>query len=124
MRSVDPALATEDYAYLTTRGRVTGNPHEIEIWFALVSAEGKDTLYMMAGNPESDWVRNARQTPAVTVRLAATTFRGTARILDPATEEDARARRLLLAKYATPTDPHEEWGRTGLPVAVDLEKSK
>ena len=30
------ALADEDFCYLTTTGRVTGRPHEIEIWFSLV----------------------------------------------------------------------------------------
>ena len=29
------AHVDDDFCYLTTRGRVTGAPHEIEIWFAL-----------------------------------------------------------------------------------------
>jgi hypothetical protein len=29
-------LAEEDYCYLTTTGRVSGEPREIEIWFGLV----------------------------------------------------------------------------------------
>lgn len=41
----DVASADEDFCYLTTRGRVSGQPHEIEIWFA---ADG-ETLYMLAG---------------------------------------------------------------------------
>ena len=40
-----PALAAEDYCYLTTTGRVSGEPREIEIWFAL---EG-GSLYMLSG---------------------------------------------------------------------------
>jgi hypothetical protein len=28
-------LADEDYCYLTTIGRVSGEPREIEIWFGL-----------------------------------------------------------------------------------------
>ncbi len=35
----------DDFCYLTTRGRVSGRPHEIEIWFAL---EGR-TLYLLSG---------------------------------------------------------------------------
>ena len=27
--------AADDFCYLTTTGRRTGNPHEIEIWFAV-----------------------------------------------------------------------------------------
>ena len=29
------ANADDDFCYLTTTGRVTGEPHEIEIWFAV-----------------------------------------------------------------------------------------
>ncbi len=46
----DPALAGEQYCYLTTTGRVTGRPHTIEIWFALDGG----TLYMLAGGREFD----------------------------------------------------------------------
>ena len=35
MAGFDPALAGESYCYLTTRGRVTGQPHTIEIWFGM-----------------------------------------------------------------------------------------
>ena len=38
-------LKDEDFCYLTTRGRVTGRPHEIEIWFAV---DG-DTVYLLSG---------------------------------------------------------------------------
>ena len=33
--AVDPSLASESYCYLTTTGRVSGEPREIEIWFGL-----------------------------------------------------------------------------------------
>ena len=63
----DLANAEDDYCYLTTRGRVSGQPHEIEIWFTA----DDDTLYMLAGaGDRSDWVRNLRAEPAVTVRGA------------------------------------------------------
>ena len=56
----DRASAEDDFCYLTTRGRVTGEPHEIEIWFAIHG----DTLYLLAGaGDRSDWVRNLRGRP-------------------------------------------------------------
>ena len=116
-------LANEDYCYLTTRGRVTGRPHRIEIWFALDASEGGTaTLYMLAGGRHSsDWVRNVQRTPAVSLRIADRYFSGDARLVDPATPEDARARELLVAKYAPRhSGSLDEWGRTALPVAVDL----
>jgi nitroimidazol reductase NimA-like FMN-containing flavoprotein (pyridoxamine 5'-phosphate oxidase superfamily) len=96
---------------------VTGRPHTIEIWFGL---EG-GTLYMLSGGRDrSDWVRNARKLPDVTVRIADRTFTGRARVVEDA-DEDALARRLLLSKY----EPRyggdlTRWGASALPVAVDL----
>jgi deazaflavin-dependent oxidoreductase (nitroreductase family) len=117
MAKLDPALAEEDYCYLTTTGRVSGLPREIEIWFGLE----RRTLYMLSGGRgRSNWVRNLKRTPQVTVRVGARTFDGHARIVAEA-EEDARARRLLLDKYAPGYGGDlSEWGRTALPVAVDL----
>jgi len=116
----DPSLANEDYCYLTTTGRVSGEPREIEIWFAL---DG-DTLYMLSGGGDrSDWVRNLRRGPEVGVRIADRTFEGRARIVsdEEEKEEDARARHLLLEKYRPRYGGDlSEWGETALPVAVDL----
>jgi deazaflavin-dependent oxidoreductase (nitroreductase family) len=113
--TLDPSLASEPFCYLTTTGRVSGNPHEIEIWFVLQDT----TAYLMAGNHRSDWVLNARKQPAVTLRIGDRSFNATARaVLDPA--EDAEVRRLMLEKYASPRDPLESWGRTAVPVAFDL----
>ena len=120
LMDLDPALAAEPYCYLTTTGGITGNPHEIEIWFALESS----TAYLMNGNSKydagrADWVRNLRKQPTVTLRIRDHSFDATARVVtDPV--EDARVRRLLLAKYATPQKPLSEWGRIALPVAIEL----
>lgn len=113
---LDERLAANDYCYITTTGRVTGKPHTIEIWFA---AHG-DTIYILAGNRErSDWVRNAIKRPRVHVRIGRRAFDGEARVVRAA-REDARARRLLLAKYSPNHDDLDEWGRTALPVAIAL----
>ena len=114
---VDPSLASESYCYLTTTGRVSGEPREIEIWFGL---DG-DTLYMLSGGRDrSDWVKNLTRQPEVRVRLGDRIFEGRARIVNSA-DEDARARRLLLEKYSPGYGGDlSEWGATALPVAVDL----
>lgn len=109
-------LANEDFCYLTTVGRVSGKPHEIEIWFALESL----TLYMLSGGGDrSDWVKNLRRDPNVTVRLTGERFEGRARVVESA-EEDALARRLLVEKYEQRPGSLSNWRRTALPVAVDL----
>jgi deazaflavin-dependent oxidoreductase (nitroreductase family) len=113
------SLGDEAFCYLTTTGRVTGRPHTIEIWFAL---NGR-ALYILSGNGprhRADWVRNLTKTPEVTVRIGDREFAGIGRIVE-GDEEDGHARRLLLEKYKpTYSGDLSEWGRTALPVAVDL----
>lgn len=113
------AVADEQYCYLTTTGRVTGQPHEVEIWYGARAA----TLYMLAGAGErADWVRNLRQTPTVRVRIAGTTFAGMARVIESDPQEQEVARTLLAAKYEgwRVGMQRSEWAATALPVAVDV----
>ena len=120
MPPLDPAVAEEAYCYLTTTGRVSGEPREIEIWFGLVGA----TAYLLSGGDDrSNWVRNLRRDPAVTVRIAGTTWPGRARIVEDA-DEGERARTLLVDKYAAGySGDLTGWRRRALPVAIDLEAS-
>ena len=113
----DAALADEDYCYLTTTGRVSGEPREIEIWFGL---DGP-TLYMLSGGRDrSDWVKNLMRIPSVRVRIADRTFDGRARVVDDP-DEDARARALLFEKYSPRYGGDlEDWRERSLPVAVDV----
>lgn len=116
---LSPPLADEAYCYLTTTGRVTGKPHEIEIWFGLVS----NTCYLLSGGRDrSDWVRNLLKNPSVTVRIGGQTFRAAARIVTDE-EEEMTARNLLADKYnECETDGSlSEWARTALVVGIDLD---
>jgi len=114
--SVPSHLSAEPFCYLTTRGRVAGRPHRIEIWFAL----NGETLYVLSGGRErSDWVKNLRRTPEVTVKLGHETFAGHARIVDDP-DEDERARALVHDKYAGSYGGDlTRWLRSALPVAFD-----
>ena len=107
-----------DYLYLTTRGRRTGRPHEVEIWFGA----GAETVYLLSGGGDrSDWVRNLLADPRVTVRIDGERRSGRARrVQDPG--EDEMARRLLVDKYAPRyRGSLDRWGRESLPVAIDLD---
>jgi deazaflavin-dependent oxidoreductase (nitroreductase family) len=69
----------EEYCYLTTRGRVTGKPHEIEIWFVV----HEEAIYIMSGGMDrSDWVKNLLKEPNVSLRIAGQTFPAIASLLD------------------------------------------
>jgi deazaflavin-dependent oxidoreductase (nitroreductase family) len=112
--------ADDDYCYLTTRGRVSGRAHEIEIWFALDPA-ARTTLHLLAGAGESsDWVRNLRADPDVTIRVRDITYAARARVVTDAAE-DERARALVFDKYQ-PRNAGElvSWRVRALPVALDV----
>lgn len=114
------SLQQEDYCYLTTTGRVTGNPHEIEIWFGLNAA----TFYMMSGDGKSDWVKNLMKNPAVTLRVASHTFIAAARLVTDEAEQTL-ARNLLADKYneRKANGSLSKWARTALVVGVDVDVS-
>jgi deazaflavin-dependent oxidoreductase (nitroreductase family) len=114
------AARDDDFCYVTTRGRVTGRPHEIEIWFALDGT----TMFMLAGaGDRSDWVRNIVADPSVRVRLRDVTYAARGRVVDPATDEDARARRLVFEKYQRRNNGSlVTWRERSLPVALDLDQ--
>jgi len=74
------------YLYLTTTGRNTGKPHEIEIWFVAYESN----YYLTSGGKDhSDWVRNLLADPAISLRVgsrAAPAINGRARVLDNGTD--------------------------------------
>ena len=112
-------LADEDVCYLTTTGRKSGKPHEIEIWFGI--RDGR--LYLLSGGRDAaDWVKNIRKRSAVRIRINTQSTQARARILRPHTKEDAAARDLLDAKYMDwrPGKKLSSWARGALPVAIDL----
>ena len=108
----------EPFAYLTTTGRRTGEPHQIEIWFGAKD----DTVYLLAGGRDTaDWVRNLMQEPRVNLRIGERVWNAVARPVVPGTDEDDLARLLLVDKYSpTYSGDLSEWRVSALPVAVDL----
>jgi len=114
-------LAAEQFCYLTTTGRVSGEPRTIEIWFALHG----QTLYLLAGDGTgANWVKNSAKNPQVRIRIRDREFSAQARFVTDGTEA-ALARRLLSEKYST--DPWAEnagsladWAQAALPMAFDL----
>jgi len=109
-------LKDEPYCYLTTTGRITGKPHEIEIWFGLKD----NNIYLLSGGgKKSDWVKNLLMNPSVTMRVGKQTFKATARIVE-GKEEEMMARNLLADKYneRKANGSLSHWARTALPVAI------
>jgi deazaflavin-dependent oxidoreductase (nitroreductase family) len=74
----------EQYLYLTTRGRKSGLPREIEIWFT--HRDGR--FYLIAEYPASHWLQNLQTHPETQVRVASERFAARARIVSPQTEPE------------------------------------
>ena len=97
------------YLYLTTRGRTSGRPREIEIWFTRY--EGR--YYLVAEHREkSQWVQNLRANPHVQVRVGDAHFPARARVVD------ARKEPALAREIRTRSEKKYGWG-DGLVVEID-----
>ncbi len=69
----------EKYLYLTTFGRVSVKPREIEIWFC----ELKGKYYIVSHLfDHANWVQNIQKNPKVSFRVAESIYEGQGRILD------------------------------------------
>ena len=88
------AIASRSTCRLTHRGRKTGTPYEVTIWFVV---DG-DVVYLETANGKRQWVRNLRATPEISLAVGDETFRGTAEpVHDPA--EVRRVMDLVVTKY-------------------------
>lgn len=114
-------LAKEDFCYVTTTGRVTGNPHEIEIWFV---AQEAGTYLLSGGGDKSDWVKNLIKDPNVTLRIANRTFIGSAHLAEEKDQaEDSAVRYAMAEKYQEWEGGRtlSEWARASLVVEIELQ---
>jgi deazaflavin-dependent oxidoreductase (nitroreductase family) len=97
------------YLYLTTIGRRSGLPRQIEIWFTRHAGR----YYLVAEHGvKARWVRNLLAEPAVDVRVGRRSFRGRARLVD------ARSERELVAGVRERSKAKYGWG-AGLVVEVE-----
>jgi deazaflavin-dependent oxidoreductase (nitroreductase family) len=84
--------------YLTTTGRRTGRPREIEIWFT----ERDGRHYLIAEHLwETHWVQNVLADPRVSIRVGDEAFPARARVIDVTAEPDLhqQVQALSEAKY-------------------------
>jgi len=88
------AVGDRSTCRITTRGRKSGKPHTVTIWFL---AEGT-TVYLATLNAKRDWVRNLEKTPEVVLDVDGVRVRGRASTIADA-GVDAHVRDLLARKY-------------------------
>jgi deazaflavin-dependent oxidoreductase (nitroreductase family) len=76
-------FAAKKVLYLTTIGRRTGLPRQIEIWFVVY--RGRFYLFAETGEAAA-WVKNIRRNPEVGVRIGERQIGATARVLNHETD--------------------------------------
>ena len=97
------------YLYLTTIGRRSGLPRQIEIWFT----RHVHRYYLVAEHGlKAHWVQNVLAEPVVRVRVGGRSFRGRARVVD------ARSERALVATIRERSEAKYGWG-AGLIVEIE-----
>ncbi|MBV9288723.1 MAG: nitroreductase family deazaflavin-dependent oxidoreductase [Hyphomicrobiales bacterium] len=85
------------YLYLTTTGRITGQPREIEIWFT----EHGGRFFLVAERESANWVRNIESQPQVKVRVGDAELNAIARVVHDDREPQlaSAVKALFDAKY-------------------------
>ena len=90
-----------EFLYLTTTGRRSGQPREIEIWFT--HREGR--YYLLAQHrDQTNWVQNLRANPQVHIRVAGSSIEATARAMD------AKEESMLYGRIQTLSEKKYGWG--------------
>lgn len=69
-------VADEKHIYLTTRGRKTGNPHTVELLFAIAGKK----IYLSHEGAHTDWMKNILEDGQVEFKIGKIQFKGNARI--------------------------------------------
>jgi deazaflavin-dependent oxidoreductase (nitroreductase family) len=102
------SLTGEQVLHLTTVGRVTGQSHEIEIWFILC----REKFYLFSERGEAaGWVKNLQRSSNVSIRIGERRIKAVAKVLDYGTD------RQLWDEVQAIAERKYGWG-AGLPVEI------
>jgi len=112
-------VAHEKHIYLTTIGRKTGNPHTVELWFAVAT----DKIYLSHEGGYTDWMKNILVDDCVHFKIGTTQFNGKARLI---TEREAftRGKHVLYLKYYGKASDHiiDDWFSESTIIEITLSK--
>ena len=78
---------------LTHRGRKSGKPYEVTIWFVV----DRDVIYLN-GNIDTQWPRNLQANPEITMRIGQETFQGKANLVTERADRE-RIFAMIARKY-------------------------
>jgi deazaflavin-dependent oxidoreductase (nitroreductase family) len=111
-------VASQKFIHLTTTGRRTGNPHTVELWFAVSGAR----VYLSHEGKQTDWMMNIEKNGAVAFEIGGRHFGGKARWLEDTTSEAWTGKVALYEKYygKATKEVIEDWFSLSKLLAVDL----
>jgi len=88
-------VAHEKYIYLTTKGRKTGTPHTVELWFAAAG----NKIYLSHEGTYTDYMKNILKNNQVEFNIGKTQFKGNARIVKEGEPFESGKHALYLKYY-------------------------
>ncbi len=96
MKSIE-SVQKNQYIYLTTKGRKTGKPHTVQVWFAY--SEGK--IYLSHEGAYTDWMKNLEKNEMVKGKIDTVNFGARAKIVGEGKERE-QGKKALYEKYYKP----------------------
>ena len=70
-------IMNDKYIYLTTKGRKTGKPHTVELWYATFN----EKIYLSHEGGYTDWMRNIKKDSQIKFKIGKNEFTGKAQIV-------------------------------------------
>jgi len=99
-------IADEKHIHLTTRGRKTGNPHTVELLFAISG----ERIYLSHEGACTDWMKNIVKDSRVEFKIGKSQFEGTARIAEDGEVFELGKHALYLKYYGkADEDTIDDW---------------
>ncbi|MGD0689475.1 MAG: nitroreductase family deazaflavin-dependent oxidoreductase [Candidatus Bathyarchaeia archaeon] len=88
-------VRSQKLIHLTTKGRKTGRPHSVELWFA--ASDGK--VFLSHEGKETDWMKNIKQNCEVSFEIGGENFTGKGHYINEDPDEAWRCKVALYEKY-------------------------
>jgi deazaflavin-dependent oxidoreductase (nitroreductase family) len=88
-------VRSQKFIHLTTKGRKTGRPHTVELWFA--ASNGK--VFLSHEGKKTDWMKNIKQNGEVSFEISGENFTGKGHYINENSDEARRCKVALYEKY-------------------------
>jgi hypothetical protein len=107
LERVDSVNKKKKLLYLTTKGRKTGRPHTVEVWFAYTGGK----VYLSHEGDYTDWMKNILNDGNVKAKIDGVQFEGFARIVEEGSPSREAGKKALYEKYYGPASKEviDDW---------------